>query len=253
MELVKFDEKTKKYCVVVWDWSESCRNVYKTFNVFINGKKSNIIGLKKWVDPDTIPDIITANTYFWTPGGSASSRRSNERRRTAEGIEWLESNGFAQYTNLNHMISGRRRGEKIGLDTNGFVFEKSGEKYHFGSFKNIDLQVARDAIAKRISEQKAKKTNDLRIKRRNKRIDEYIKKHPGLLVSVHDSVSAGNCRYGTDQFRHRLISIASKTNPYITDSISVFPADFIIANRDDNYVRRAIRIAAIRTMNYAVR
>lgn len=30
------------------------------------------------------PSIVTANTYFWSPCGSASGRRSNERRRQAE-------------------------------------------------------------------------------------------------------------------------------------------------------------------------
>lgn len=31
-----------------------------------------------------IPGIVTANTYFWTPSGNASGRRSSERRRNAE-------------------------------------------------------------------------------------------------------------------------------------------------------------------------
>ena len=31
-----------------------------------------------------IPMIVTANTYFWTSGGSASSRRYNEQRREGE-------------------------------------------------------------------------------------------------------------------------------------------------------------------------
>jgi len=31
-----------------------------------------------------IPSILTANTYFWRPAGSASGRRANERRRHAE-------------------------------------------------------------------------------------------------------------------------------------------------------------------------
>lgn len=253
MELVKFNPETKKYCVVVWDWSESCRNVYKTFNVFINGKKSNITGLKNWVDPESIPDIISANTYFWTPGGSASGRRSNERRRTNEGIEWLESQGFAQYVNLNNMISGRRRGENFGLDTDGFVFTKSGENYHFGNLKSVDLQAARDAISKRIAERRAKKSNDLRIKRRNKKIDQYIKNHPGMLITVSDSVAAGNCPQGTDQFRRDLISVAAKTNPYMSSAVSVFQADFILKNRDDQYTRRAVRAAAIRYDGYAIR
>lgn len=31
-----------------------------------------------------IPMILTANTYFWSPSGNASGRRSNERHRNAE-------------------------------------------------------------------------------------------------------------------------------------------------------------------------
>ena len=31
-----------------------------------------------------IPMIVTANTYFWTSGGNASTRRYNEQRRTDE-------------------------------------------------------------------------------------------------------------------------------------------------------------------------
>jgi|WetSurMetagenome_2_1015567.scaffolds.fasta_scaffold114801_2 hypothetical protein len=32
----------------------------------------------------TIPEIMTANCYFWTPSTSASGRRSNEIRRNRE-------------------------------------------------------------------------------------------------------------------------------------------------------------------------
>lgn len=31
-----------------------------------------------------IPQIVKANTYFWSPSGNASGRRSNEKRREAE-------------------------------------------------------------------------------------------------------------------------------------------------------------------------
>lgn len=31
-----------------------------------------------------IPGVVTANTYFWTPGMAASCRRANERRRETE-------------------------------------------------------------------------------------------------------------------------------------------------------------------------
>lgn len=34
-------------------------------------------------DEVDIPNIITANTYFWSSGGSASARRYNEKRHNA--------------------------------------------------------------------------------------------------------------------------------------------------------------------------
>ena len=42
-----------------------------------------------------LPAILTANTYFWTPGGSASQRRSNERRRADEVQCFLDANAAA--------------------------------------------------------------------------------------------------------------------------------------------------------------
>jgi len=39
-----------------------------------------------------IPEILTANTYFWSPGGSASSRRSNEKRRNGEVAHFIAAN-----------------------------------------------------------------------------------------------------------------------------------------------------------------
>ena len=41
-----------------------------------------------------IPDIVTANTYFWTSSSNASSRRSNEKRRQGE------IDGFANRLNV---------------------------------------------------------------------------------------------------------------------------------------------------------
>ncbi len=42
-----------------------------------------------------IPSIMTANTYFWQPAGTASGRRSNEARRNAEVANFVESNKAA--------------------------------------------------------------------------------------------------------------------------------------------------------------
>ena len=42
-----------------------------------------------------LPDILTANTYYWRPGSSASQRRSNEQRRAAEVQRFLETHAAA--------------------------------------------------------------------------------------------------------------------------------------------------------------
>lgn len=81
--------------MVVFSYDESCNNVYKTFNVYINNKKSNIRGLKKYLkDIDDIPEVITAKTFFWKPGRCADMRRRNEARIILEVESWLNSEGF---------------------------------------------------------------------------------------------------------------------------------------------------------------
>jgi hypothetical protein len=50
---------------------------FKTRRGAENHARKNIINIE-------VPQIVTANTYFWSPNGSASGRRSAERRREAE-------------------------------------------------------------------------------------------------------------------------------------------------------------------------
>ena len=42
----------------------------------------------------SIPKVVTANTYFWTPGAVANIRRSNEEKRLREVADWLKQMGF---------------------------------------------------------------------------------------------------------------------------------------------------------------
>lgn len=42
-----------------------------------------------------IPEILTVNTYFWSPGRTASQRRSNEERRNSEVARFIEQNKAA--------------------------------------------------------------------------------------------------------------------------------------------------------------
>lgn len=57
-----------------------------------------------------IPSIVTANTYYWQPQGSASGRRSNERRhqgtidlfcRQLNNLPTIEAEGFYEETCRN--------------------------------------------------------------------------------------------------------------------------------------------------------
>lgn len=41
-----------------------------------------------------LPQILTANTYYWSPASSAASRRRNEERRHAEVADFLTDLGF---------------------------------------------------------------------------------------------------------------------------------------------------------------
>lgn len=43
----------------------------------------------------SIPEILTANTYFWSPSNSASGRRSNEARRNGEVERFIAQNKAA--------------------------------------------------------------------------------------------------------------------------------------------------------------
>ena len=47
-----------------------------------------------------IPSILTANVYFWSPGGSASQRRRNEERRRAEIENFLAAARVGELENV---------------------------------------------------------------------------------------------------------------------------------------------------------
>lgn len=64
----------------------------KTFTVQTPNGKTRVFKTRKGAENHAekharsivIPMIVTANTYFWTSGGNASSRRYNESRRNDE-------------------------------------------------------------------------------------------------------------------------------------------------------------------------
>lgn len=78
---------------IFFDYTESCHNVYKHFNVMRGEKCTTSAWLKKFLSAE-LPYIIGANTYFWHPSSSASERRYNERKRLDEVSEFFKDQGF---------------------------------------------------------------------------------------------------------------------------------------------------------------
>lgn len=99
---IQLTEKKAGLQMALWttgfSYSESCKNVYLRRKVFKDDKKStipcyfkNVFSMSKKED---IPDIFTANTFFWNSGKSASNRRNNEKRRNAQ-LEAFTANNEA--------------------------------------------------------------------------------------------------------------------------------------------------------------
>jgi len=232
-KMIKFNENIKKLATVEFEYSESCSNIYKRFYVSIDGKRSNIVGLKKFlIDSDDIPYIVTANTYFWTPRGDAAIRRFREDKRREEVYFWLRREGFSDEITLNQYFTGRRRGERIGADNNGYFFEKFGEKYHWDKFSDIDIERGRQEIVKRVT-----------LAKNLKKIDTLIKKHPDHLITFDDSVAAGNCAVGTRNFRDGKLLIAAKKIMPGVKKIKAVSVRFLLSVRDDDFTRRAVAVA----------
>jgi len=233
LKMLKFNEKIKKSLSVEFNYSESCRNVYKSVGYAIDGRSTNLTGAKKFFDsPENIPGIIRANTYFWTPGGNTSARRSNERYRENEVKDWLKSEGFMSEINLNKYFTGRRRGENIGADGDGYFFEKFGERYHWEKFREVDIKKARREIVRRV-----------KISKQIKKINRILKLNPEKLVTFRDSVAAGNCKIGTEQFATgALLQAARKRLPGVRE-LKAVSVGFLLSVRDDRFTRRAVAVA----------
>ena len=54
----------------------------------------------------TEPKILTAKTFYWSPGSAASQRRNNESRRLSEVEIFLYSLGFDIIKSTNGKIKG---------------------------------------------------------------------------------------------------------------------------------------------------
>lgn len=89
--LLKWHEGVK---LEVWfSYTESYR-VFKTFSVEINGKKSNWIGLKKYLECKERPRMIAVSTHFWEPEVFERDRCRSERHKVHEIEEFFIYEGF---------------------------------------------------------------------------------------------------------------------------------------------------------------
>jgi hypothetical protein len=83
---------------------------------------------------------------------------------------------------------------------------------------------------------------DRRINSRNAELDALIKSQPARIwVSVEDSLAAGNCKAGTQNF---VSTVLEKLQP--AGEIGAVRADVLLSIRNDDFTRRAARVAALR-------
>jgi len=131
----------------------------------------------------------------------------------------------------------RRRGLcDWGRDADGIYMSLSGDRYHLQGIRTQsgrDYQVALDALRGRIAE--------ARQMARNRELDAELNLHGySVMVSVSDSTASGNCPTGTQRFCEDIARFFAGWTP------DVLPADTLLALRDDNFTRRACRVAALR-------
>lgn len=59
----------------------------------------------------SLPEILTANCYFWNSGGSADQRRRNESNRINQVVNFFKQKGF-EVTQSGHCVNAKG----FGLD-----------------------------------------------------------------------------------------------------------------------------------------
>jgi hypothetical protein len=233
MKLYKYIESQKTFIEVKFTYEESCANVYKHFTVTINGKKSNIKGLEKYLNDKDYPSILTANTYFWHSGNTASWRRSNEEKRNGEVYDYFTKENFVAEDTFYLENQNLLKGEKFGIDSeNGYFLEYRGEKYHFGFVKKYDFEEARNAI-------KIRRITKIENVRKEKVFHENLKK---VFVTKQDSIKSGNCPAGTENFYKNLDLVKKGFR------IRAIRADVLLNIRNDAYTQRAVNEAAKRIL-----
>lgn len=241
MEFIKLIENEKGYTYLSYSFNyrESCNNVYKSSKTVINGKNSNITGLRKYLSKPE-PQIITANTYFWTPKRNSQGRRNAENYRNGEVQQFFLSEGFTEVEGLNLPLKFKnqpaclKKGEELWIESQGGVFLKYRKHdYHFGFIKKVTdevLEKAREAIRIR----RLKDVEKTRLE------NQFEKLKSKVFVTFDDSVKAGNCAVGTENF-YKTLDLVKKGF-----HIRALRGDALLSIRDDSYTRRAVHQAISR-------
>lgn len=238
-------EKTKSGVkVTAWDqeftYEESCNHVYTMKKVRKNGKKSTVPAFAKASgrETDVIPEILTANTYFWRPASSAYGRRANEKRREREIKAFMIDNVDEAKIQLSDMFSEYlQKGETISVDWLGAYFFYRKHKFHLWRVINRkSICEAREMIRER----RLKGINTYRFNKLNQVEREKLLSQ--TFVTFKDSIDSGNCPVGTMYFYNTLPLVRKGFR------LKALRADALLKIRDDAYTRRAVNTAFQRAL-----
>ncbi len=239
---VQLEEKKSGVKVTAWQqefsYSESCHNVYLHKSIYRNGAKSTVPTFAK-VTNQEVPEILTANVYFWHPGANAAWRRSNEKNRNSELAYFMRDNKEEAEEKLNEMFAEHLiRGEKICVDRLGAYLSYRGHDYHFdGIINKNSIEKVRESI-------KQRRLSDIVSYRKQKfEKEQFNRLVPKTFVTIDDSIKAGNCKVGTMHFYNNLELVNKGFK------LRALRADALLRIRDDKYTRRAVNAAMQRYNN----
>lgn len=239
---VQLEEKKSGVKVTAWEqnflYDESCSHVYLTKKIYRNGEKSTVAAFARATGQE-VPEILTVNTYFWSPGTTANWRRSNEEKRNAELEDFMRENRSEAEKILNEKFADvLLKGEKIKVDNLGAYLSYRGHDYHFdGIINKNSIEKIREAIRER-------RLSDIKKYRMQKLSEEQFNSFlQKTFVTVEDSIKAGNCPIGTKNFYDSLDLVQKGFH------IRALRADALLKIRDDNYTRRAVMQAMQKVSN----
>lgn len=92
-----------------------------------------------------IPAILTVNTYFWRPGGSASSRRYNEKRHLQAVADFFQALGFDEVWHTSVVVEGSGHGLHVRFEYSEscknvykrLTVEKNGKRSNISAIKKL--------------------------------------------------------------------------------------------------------------------